>query len=105
MAYRLLADLVVLLHLAFVLFVVLGGLLVLRRPRLAWFHLPAAIWGAWVETSGWICRETHRLRWIEMGNRILACEAEGQCLAAFRRVGQMSNGLRTPRPPRLSTCV
>ncbi len=46
MAYRWLADLVLLLHLAFILFVTLGGLLVLRWPRLAWLHLPAAAWGA-----------------------------------------------------------
>jgi hypothetical protein len=55
MSYRLLADLLVGLHLAFVLFVVLGGLLVLRWPWLAWAHLPAAIWGAWIEAAGWIC--------------------------------------------------
>ena len=55
MWYRLLADLLVLAHLAFVLFVVLGGLLVLRHPRLAWVHLPAAAWGAIIEFTGWIC--------------------------------------------------
>jgi hypothetical protein len=55
MSYRLLADLLVALHLAFVVFVVLGGLLVLRWPRLAWAHLPAAAWGAWIEAAGWIC--------------------------------------------------
>ncbi len=37
------------------LFVAAGGLLVLRWPRLAWLHLPAAIWGAWIEFSGGIC--------------------------------------------------
>jgi hypothetical protein len=42
-------------HLAFVLFVVCGGLLVLRRPGLAWLHLPAVAWAAFVEFSGWIC--------------------------------------------------
>ena len=55
MRYRLFADLLVLIHLGFVLFVVLGGLLVLRRPRLAWLHLPAAAWGAFIEAVGWIC--------------------------------------------------
>jgi hypothetical protein len=53
--YRALADLVLSLHLAFVLFVVLGGLLVLRWPWLAWLHVPAAIWGILIEYSGWIC--------------------------------------------------
>ena len=59
MLYRLLADLVVLAHALFVLFVVCGGLAVLRRPRLAWLHLPAATWGAVVEFKGWICPLTY----------------------------------------------
>ncbi len=55
MIYGILADCLVLIHLGFVLFVVLGGVLVLRRPRLCWLHLPAAAWGAWIEAAGWIC--------------------------------------------------
>ena len=55
MGYRLLADLLVLLHAAFVLFVVAGGLLVLRWPRLARFHLPAAVWGVLLELFHWGC--------------------------------------------------
>ena len=69
-AYRFLADAVVLLHLAFVLFVVLGGLLVARRPRVAWAHLPAAAWGAAIEFGGWICPLTYlenRLRLLGGG--------------------------------------
>jgi len=50
-----LADVVVVLHFAFVVFVVLGGLLVVRWPRVAWAHLPAAAWGAWVELAGRVC--------------------------------------------------
>lgn len=55
MLYRILADLVVLVHFAFVLFVVLGGFLVLRWPKTAWVHLPAAVWGVLIEVFGWIC--------------------------------------------------
>ena len=55
MWYRLLADLLVVAHCGYVLFVVLGGLLVLRHLRLAWVHLPAAAWGATIEFTGWIC--------------------------------------------------
>ena len=55
MSYRLAADAVLAAHLAFVLFVVFGGLLVLRAPRVAWLHLPALAWGAFVELSGSIC--------------------------------------------------
>jgi hypothetical protein len=50
-----LADLVLVLHFAFVLFVVLGGLLVLRWPRLAYVHIPVAAYGALIELVGWIC--------------------------------------------------
>jgi hypothetical protein len=49
------ADLVVAVHFLFVLFVVLGGLLVLRWPRVAYLHIPAAIWGAAIELAGGIC--------------------------------------------------
>lgn len=65
MVYQLLADLVVLLHGAFVLFATLGGLLALRWPRLAGIHLPALGWGAFVELTGRICPLTpleNRLR-------------------------------------------
>lgn len=55
MPYGLLADAVLLAHAAFVAFVVLGGLLVLRRPRLAWVHLPVVAWGAGIEFAGGIC--------------------------------------------------
>jgi len=53
--FRLLADLVVLLHLAFVGFVVLGGFAALRWPSVRWAHVPAALWGIWIELSGRIC--------------------------------------------------
>ena len=55
MLSRAAADFVLLFHFAFVLFAVLGGLLVLRWPRLAWAHLPVAAWAALVEFAGWIC--------------------------------------------------
>ena len=50
-----LANLVVVLHFLFVLFVVFGGLLVLRWPRLAYVHLPVAVYGTLIELVGWIC--------------------------------------------------
>ena len=50
-----LADLVVLVHFAFVLFVVFGGLLALRWPKVAYVHLPVAVYGALIELVGWIC--------------------------------------------------
>jgi hypothetical protein len=53
--YGLLADAVLLAHAAFIAFVMLGGLLVLRWPRLAWVHLPVVAWGAGIEFAGGIC--------------------------------------------------
>jgi hypothetical protein len=64
MLFRLLADAIVVLHLAFVLFVVAGGLLVLRWPRVVWFHLPAVAWGVWVELAGRICPLTPLENWL-----------------------------------------
>jgi hypothetical protein len=55
MLERIAADAVLLLHFAFVLFVVLGGALLLRWPNLAWVHLPAVVWAMLVELNGWIC--------------------------------------------------
>lgn len=55
MSHALLADVVVVLHVLFVLFVVLGGLMLGRWPRLAWLHLPAVAWGVLIEILGWTC--------------------------------------------------
>lgn len=55
MFYAAASALVLLAHLAFVLFVVCGAFLVLRWPRLAWLHLPAAAWGVYIELSGRGC--------------------------------------------------
>jgi hypothetical protein len=59
MMSRMLASLaataVAVLHLAFIAFVLAGGIAVLRWPRLAWIHLPAAVWGALIEFAGWYC--------------------------------------------------
>jgi hypothetical protein len=62
--YQLLADLVLIVHLAFVVFVLCGGLLVLKWRWVAWLHLPAAIWGAVVEFTGWICPLTPLENWL-----------------------------------------
>jgi hypothetical protein len=63
-AFRLGAIAVLLVHLAFVLFVVLGGLLVLRWRGVAWVHLPAAVWGAAIEFSGRVCPLTPLENWF-----------------------------------------
>lgn len=65
MLAQLAADLLVILHLAFILLVIFGSLLLWRFPRLVWLHLPAAVWGVLIEFSGWLCPLTpleNRLR-------------------------------------------
>ena len=62
--YQLLADLVVLVHVAFVVFAVLGGLLAARWRRLVWIHLPAVIWAVIVEFFGWVCPLTPLENWL-----------------------------------------
>ena len=55
MFYTLTADAIVLLHMAFVIFVVAGGLLVFRWRRVALLHLPAVVWAVLLEFRGWLC--------------------------------------------------
>jgi len=60
MLYSLAATSIAILHLAFIVFVLFGGLLVLRWPKVMYLHLPAAIWGVLIEFAGWWCPLT---RW------------------------------------------
>jgi len=68
MFYWIAANVVVLTHLGFILFVTFGGLLLLRSRKWGWVHLPAVIWGSIVELTGWICPLTPLENWVrEMG--------------------------------------
>jgi len=65
MSYRLMADIVVLLHFTFILFVLMGGILSIWWRKVVWIHIPAAGWGVLIEFAGWICPLTpleNRLR-------------------------------------------
>ena len=64
MVYRILAELVLVIHLCFVLFVVLGGLLALRWRSVAWLHLPAFAWGVLVQCFFWACPLTPLENWF-----------------------------------------
>lgn len=55
MTYQIAATTIALLHFAFIAFVFLGGLLVLKWPRLGWVHVPAVVWGVLIEFFGWWC--------------------------------------------------
>lgn len=64
--FGVLADLVVILHFSFVLFVIGGGLLVFKWRWVMWVHLPAALWGTLVEFNGWICPLTPLEVWLRV---------------------------------------
>ena len=66
MLYGILADIVVWFHLAFVLFAVLGALLVVWWRRVVWLHLPAVLWAIWIELSGGICPLTPLENWLRL---------------------------------------
>lgn len=55
MTYSIAADLLVVIHLGFIFFVVLGGLLVFKWRAVMYLHLPAVLWGVLLELFGWLC--------------------------------------------------
>ena len=64
-------DLVVIIHFAFILFVVFGGMLAQKWQWLIWLHIPALIWAALIEFAGWVCPLTvleNRLRYSAGGD-------------------------------------
>lgn len=77
MVYHLAAVAVLILHLLFICLVMLGGLAALRRPRLAFIHLPAAVWGFLVEAMGWYCPLT------DLENALLARAGEAGYAGGF----------------------
>jgi hypothetical protein len=91
MTYRLAADLVLILHLAFVLFVALGGLLLLRWPKLVWLHLAAVTWGVLIEFIGFVCPLTP----LEVNLRRLGGQAgyEGDFMQRYITASLYPSGL------------
>ena len=64
MLYRILADTTVIVHFAFIIFVIAGGLLVLRWRRVMWAHLPVVAYGILIEFLGWVCPLTPFEQWL-----------------------------------------
>lgn len=103
MIYRLGADLVLIVHLAFVLFVVLGGLLVSRWAWVMRIHLAGVFWGALVEFAGWVCPLTPlegRLR--ELGGQ---AAYEGDFIGHYITEILYPRGLTRPVQIWLGICV
>ena len=55
MIAKIAADFLVVIHLAFIVFVIFGGLLVLKWGKVSMFHIPSVLWGALIEFRGWVC--------------------------------------------------
>src|SRR5262245_15587994 len=66
MIHRILADAVLIIHLTFVLFVLLGSFIVAHWPRFVWLHVPAFAWGVYIEFSGNFCPLTPLENWLRV---------------------------------------
>lgn len=88
--YQLLADSVLVLHFLFIAFVLGGGLLALRWPRVLWLHVPAVAWAVVVESMGWICPLTpleNQLRMLAGGGAYTGSFIERYCLPLIYPAG------------------
>ena len=71
MVYRILADIVLVIHFLFIILAVFGGLLVFKWKRFAWIHVPVVLWATLIEIIAWICPLTYLEVWlIEQGNMV-----------------------------------
>ena len=94
--YHFLADLVLVVHLAFVVFVLCGGLLALKWRWIAWLHLPAVVWGAVVEFTGWICPLTPLENWLRTqdGQTSYSSDFIAQYLLPVLYPGDLTRGIQ-----------
>jgi hypothetical protein len=74
--YTLLADGIVVLHLLFILFVVSGGFLALKWVKIVYLHIPAAVWGVYIEFSGKICPLTPLENWLRLKSGQIGYEGD-----------------------------
>jgi len=96
MWYSWLADMILCIHVGFVFFVIFGGLLVLKRRWIAWLHLPAAVWGAVVEFTGWICPLTPLENWLRAqgGETTYGSDFIAQYLLPVLYPGNLTRGIQ-----------
>ena len=66
MPYGIIADIVVVIHLSFVVFAVLGAVLIIWQRWIFWLHLPAVLWAIWIECTGGICPLTPLENWFRI---------------------------------------
>ena len=90
------AELVVIIHFAFVVFVVCGGLLVLWRRWWAWLHLPAVLWGVLIEMGGWVCPLTYLENTLrqQTGTQTYSGDFVGQYLLPLLYPQELTRGMQ-----------
>jgi hypothetical protein len=76
MVYHILANLILLLHLVFILFVLFGGLLAVKNARWCMIHVPAVLWGVLVEFADWVCPLTPFEDWLRAKAGAAALETD-----------------------------
>src|SRR5438067_12318639 len=93
-SFRTAADGIVVLHVGFVLFVLLGGLFVIRWRWVAWLHLSAAVWGVVIEYSGWVCPLTRLENYLREGAGVAAYRVDfiGQHVLRLLYPAQLTGG-------------
>ena len=62
--YEIAADLILIIHFTFVLFVVFGALLIFVSIKIVFIHIPAVIWGSYIELTNSICPLTYLENWF-----------------------------------------
>ena len=62
--FEILANITLVIHITFVLFVIFGSLLFFVTPKVIYLHLPSLVWGSYVEFSGSICPLTYLENWF-----------------------------------------
>jgi len=62
--YEIAADLILIIHFTFVLFVVFGALLIFVSIKIIFIHIPAVIWGSYIELTNSICPLTYLENWF-----------------------------------------
>ncbi len=62
--YELAANLTLIIHLAFIIFVVFGALLFFVSTKIIYIHLPTLVWGIYIELTHSVCPLTHLENWF-----------------------------------------
>ena len=62
--YEIAANLILIVHFIFILFVVFGALLFFVSTKIIFIHVPAVIWGSYIELTNSICPLTYLENWF-----------------------------------------